>query len=196
MKVIGITGGVGAGKSTVLNLLIQHYNAFIIMADNVAKNVMEVGEKGYLNTIELFGEDILCADGTLDRNKLAHIIFSDPKKRMVINSVIHPLVKNKILEEINRLRIEGKYDYVFIEAALLIEDHYDTICDEFWYIYVPEDIRRKRLSISRGYSDEKINNIFKSQLTEEEYRAACKQVIDNSSSVEDTLTQLVKILQM
>ena len=82
----------------------------------------------------------------------------------------------------------------FLEAALLIEDHYQVICDEFWYIYVPEALRRERLKESRGYSDEKIDSILKSQLTEEEFKNACSQVIDNGKDLDFTLAQLEKLL--
>ena len=96
--------------------------------------------------------------------------------------------------KINELKIAGTYDYVFVEAALLIEDHYDVICDELWYIYVPADMRRQRLKDSRGYSDEKIDSVFKSQLNEEAYKKACINVIDNSKDIEDTMSQIEKLL--
>ena len=196
MKIIGITGGIGSGKSTVLNILEEKYHARIIMADDVAKETMEPGQKGYLKTVEMFGKEILKVDQTIDRMLLANIIFEQPNKRIVLNSIIHPIVKSMILNEINRCRISGEYEYVFVEAALLIEDHYETICDEFWYIYVPADIRRERLKQSRGYSDEKINHILDSQLSKEAYEAACSHLIDNSKDIEHTIKQLENLLQM
>ena len=85
--------------------------------------------------------------------------------------------------------------FLFLEAALLIEEHYDAICDELWYIYTNEDKRRARLIASRGYSNEKIDQIFKSQLSEETYRRACKVVIDNNGTVEQALEQIEKHLR-
>ena len=190
MKVIGITGGVGAGKSTVLSLLEKHFNAYVIQADMVAKETMMKGERGFLQVVDMFGEEILDVTGEIDRRRLAEIIFANPNKRMVLNSLIHPLVKRIILEKINELRIQGLYNYVFVEAALLIEDHYQVICDELWFIYVPQEIRRERLKISRGYSDEKISEIFASQLSDDAFRKACEQEIDNSGAEENTLIQL------
>ena len=90
-------------------------------------------------------------------------MFANPNKRIVLNSITHPLVKKKIMEQIACLKAEDTYEYCFVEAALLIEDHYQTVCDEFWYIYVPETLRRERLKASRGYTDEKIDSILKSQ---------------------------------
>lgn len=87
-------------------------------------------------------------------------------------------------------------DYFFIEAALLIEDHYDTIVDEMWYIYADEDTRRKRLKESRGYSDSKIDDIFASQSSDDVFRRFCSVVIDNSGSIEDTKIQLTELFDV
>lgn len=194
MRVIGITGGVGSGKSSVLKLLKERFNAYILMADDIAKETMCRGNAGYEQVVEMFSEDILDKDKNIDRAKLATIVFHNENKRIVLNSIIHPLVKKIILNKINELKIADTYDYVFVEAALLIEDHYDVICDELWYIYVPADIRRQRLKDSRGYSDEKIDSVFKSQLNEEAYKKACINVIDNSKDIEDTMLQIEKLL--
>lgn len=194
MKVIGITGGVGAGKSTVLDYLEQNFNACILKTDDVGRLLMQKGQKGYEETLEFFGDGILDAHGEINRNMLAEIIFANPNKRMVLNSIIHPLVKRYCLDQINEKRIEGKYDYFFLESALLLDDHYDTIVDELWYISASEDERRKRLKEDRGYSDEKIDGIFASQKKEDEFKRACKVVIDSSGTVENTRAQLVKYL--
>lgn len=194
MKVIGITGGIGSGKSTVLELLETHFHAYIIKADDVAKDIMQPGLEGYKQVVEFFGKEILSADHTINRPLLSQIVFHSPNKRIVLNSIIHPLVKKMIIEKIGALKADEQYDYVFVEAALLIEDHYQVICDEFWYIYVPEQLRRERLKSSRGYSDEKIDSIFQSQLTEEEFRKNCVRVIDNSKDLDFTLGQLEKLL--
>lgn len=194
MKVIGITGGVGSGKSSVLKLLKERFNAYILMADDIAKEIMCRGNAGYEQVVEMFSEDILDKDKNIDREKLATIVFHNKNKRIVLNSIIHPLVKKIILNKINELKIAGTYDYVFVEAALLIEDHYDVICDELWYIYVPADIRRQRLKDSRGYSDEKIDSVFNSQLSEETYRSVCVNTIDNSKDIEYTMSQIEKLL--
>ena len=86
-------------------------------------------------------------------------------------------------------------EWLILEAALLIEEHYDEICDELWYIYTSEENRRLRLKESRGYSDEKIDNIFASQLSEAEYRSACQKCIDNNGTVEHTYMQIEEIIK-
>lgn len=194
MKIIGITGGVGCGKSTVLNLIKENYNAYIIMADDVAKELMLPGKAAYNSVVDVFGTGILEENRQINRPALAKIIFDSPNKRMVLNSIVHPLVKKAIVEKITELKISGVYDYVFVEAALLIEDHYGTFCDEIWYIYAPEQVRRARLKESRGYSDEKIDSMLKSQLTEQEFRNNSQIVVDNGGNVKETLAQLEKLL--
>lgn len=194
MKVIGITGGVGCGKSTVLDIIKDNFNAYIIKADDVAKELMNKGQKGYNEVVEFFGMDILDANREIDRPKLAEIVFNNPNKRMVLNSITHPLVKSEIVNTITNLKIEDTYDYVFVEAALLLEDHYDVFLDEIWYVYAPVDVRKKRLIESRGYSEERIDSMMASQLTENEFRLASDVVVDNSGSKEEVYTSLVKLL--
>lgn len=194
MKVIGITGGVGCGKSTVLELIENNFNAFVIKADDVGKTVLDKGTAGYKNVMELFGEEILLDSGEIDRNRLADIVFHDKKKLMVLNSIVHPLVKKTIVEEMARIRCTDRYDFFVVEAALLLEDHYEVFCDEVWYIYADEKTRKRRLVESRGYSEEKIQGIMKNQLQEEEFRKRCDRIVDNSRTEGETLNQLKKML--
>lgn len=194
MKVIGITGGVGCGKSTVMELLEKNFNAYIIKADDVGKSVLDKGTKGYEQFVGLFGEAFLNEQGEIDRNRLAQTVFHNPNKLIVLNSIVHPLVKKTIVEEMTRIKCMDCYDYFFIEAALLLEDHYEVFCDEIWYIYADADSRRKRLAASRGYTDDKTDSIMKNQLSEEEFRQKCDYVLDNSGSVAETLEQLKKKL--
>jgi dephospho-CoA kinase len=190
MKIIGITGGVGAGKSSVLNYIQQNYKARVIMADLVAHKIEEPGHKCYYRIVETFGSSILNADTTINKQKLAQIVFADDEKRIKLNSIVHPFVKEYIMNEINAERESGKVKFFIIEAALLLEDKYDLICDEIWYIYTTEEMRRERLKIARGYSDEKINLIFNSQLSEEDFKIKCDIVIDNNLSEQETNVQI------
>lgn len=273
MKVIGITGGVGAGKSAILKYISQNYNAEILLADEVAHIVKEPGEICYKPLIELLGEDVLQKneesdltdelqttekpDRTdesqandvkesanesqttkitmkdelqttksdidsnmkqttdlsssqderteniienakqlpkIDRKKMAEKIFSDAVILEKVNQLIHPAVKKYIVDAIERARNEGKLDYFFVEAALLIEDHYDQVVDEMWYIDADPTIRRERLKETRGYSDEKVDAIMATQLSADEYRKHCKVVINNSTTKEAAYEQIDKAL--
>ena len=100
-----------------------------------------------------------------------------------------------VIDEMNRERAAQTHEVLILEAALLIEEHYDEICDELWYIYTTEENRRARLKASRGYSDAHVDRIFASQLSEEEYRRHCRVVIDNNGTLEETLTQTEEALR-
>ncbi len=189
MKIIGVTGGVGAGKSTVLNYLEKRYGAKLILADLVGHEVMEPGHEAYEQVVKVFGQEIVSEDKTIDRKALGAIVFADEKKRMILNRIIHPAVRQEILrrlEEAELLHLSS----VVVEAALFLEENYDAFCDETWYIYTDEKIRRQRLKESRGYSDERIDQIFRSQKTHEEFQKRCLFMIDNNGSEEETFRQI------
>ena len=191
MKFIGITGGVGAGKSAVLDYLATKPGVRVMVADEIAHELMEPGTDCYEQIRKTFpNEDIYKEDGHFDRMKLAKVIFSDEKKRVQMNEIVHPAVKMYVIAEADRGRQEGKPALLVLEAALLIEEHYDEICDELWYIYTREDVREARLMESRGYSREKVQQIFASQLKEAEYRRHCSIVIDNNAGLAEMQHQI------
>ncbi len=195
MKFIGITGGVGAGKSAILNYLAEKKGVRVMLADEIAHDLMEPGTACYERIRDCFGkEDIWAEDGHFDRPKLAAVIFADEKKRDRLNGIVHPAVKEYVIEQAAKERERGEIWLLVLEAALLIEEHYDEICEELWYIYTAEDIRRARLMESRGYSKEKVQHIFDSQLKESEYRSHCRVVIDNNGDLAETYRQIEKAL--
>lgn len=194
MKKIGITGGVGAGKSAVLDYLSSRYGAYICKADDLARTLEEPGHDCYNRLVEEFGNDILKDDGYIDNAKFAEKIFSDSANLGKVNGIVHPAVRQQILNDINELSNKGTDVYI-LEAALLIECGYQDILDEIWYIYVSEENRRCRLKESRGYSDEKIDGIFSSQMTEDEFKKGCKRIIDNNGSLDETKKDIDKHMQ-
>lgn len=189
MKIIGVTGGVGAGKSTVLNYLEKRYGAKLILADLVGHEVMEPGHEAYEQVVKVFGQEIVSEDKTIDRKALGAIVFADEKKRMILNRIIHPAVRQEILRRLEEAELLH-LSYVVVEAALFLEENYNAFCDETWYIYTDEKIRRQRLKESRGYSDERIDQIFRSQKTHEEFQKRCLFMIDNNGSEEETFRQI------
>lgn len=189
MRIIGVTGGVGSGKSSVLNYLSEHFDARVLKADDVDHLLTQPGGECYQKVIDLFGEDIVKKDRSLDRALMADIVFRDKKMLSELNAIIHPAVKEYIRKEIKRAEKE-EYEFFFIEAALLIEDNYDEIYDELWYVYCEEAVRRERLRHDRGYSDKKINSLMANQLSEEEYEAKCDFQLYNSEDVAHTYLQI------
>ena len=194
MKIIGITGGVGSGKSRVLTYLESKYNALICQADHVAWKLQEPGQTCYAKIMDCFGKEILHQDKTINRSKLGKIVFADHEKLIQLNQIMHPAVKEYIVELIEQ---EKKNDtiYFIIEAALLLEEHYNLICDELWYIYCDEKVRRERLKVNRNYTDEKIDSIMASQLPKEIFRKECQIMIDNSGEFEDTCYQIDQVIK-
>ena len=190
MKVIGITGGVGAGKSEILKYLKEKYGAIVIEADKVGHLLMEPGGACYYSIVEKFGSSILNGDQTINRGKLGKIVFADEGLLAELNKIIHPRVKSHIVSEIAKERAYHRTKYFVVEAALLIEDHYDVICDEMWYIHTDASVRAERLKETRGYDDEKIVSICANQKSPEEFRSACQVVIDNSGDLADTQKQI------
>lgn len=189
LRVIGVTGGVGAGKSTVLAWLQEQYQAVVIQADLVGHEVMEPGTKAYQKIVEEFGKGILFPDGKIDRKCLGAIVFSDQEKLKKLNGMIHPAVKEEILRRIEKAA-QNQEHCVVVEAALFLEENYDAFCDETWYIYTNEEKRRERLRVSRGYTEERIDQIFSNQKRHEEFLSRCSDMIDNNGTAEETHRQI------
>jgi dephospho-CoA kinase len=184
MLIIGVTGGMGAGKSRVLAYLENKWNARTVRLDDISRELLAKNGLCYEETIRIFGERIVKPDGNLDRALIAKRIYEDSELRDRLNALVHPAVKAQvrwIAEEMRQLDA----GILVIEAALLIEGGYKEICDELWYIYADEKVRRERLKESRGYTDERIDGTFATQLTDEAFRSRVDFVIDNSGSFED-----------
>lgn len=195
MKTIGITGGVGAGKSLVLNYLQNHYNARVYLADDIANDLKLPGQSCYDKIIELLGRNIIDSEGLIDKNKMAEMIFSHKELLDEVNRIIHPAVKEYVLSQIELERKKGEIDYFILEAALLIEEGYDRILDELWYIHADTSVRSRRLKETRNYTRDKIDHIMASQLSETEFRKHCKVVINNNSDEEALYSQIDHILE-
>lgn len=186
MRIIGITGGIGTGKSTVLHLLEDKYQAYIVEADKLAHELMKPGCVAYNRIVEHFGMKILLKDQTIDRAELGRIVFQNEQELMALNHIVHPQVKQYITSDIAHKRQEGFVKIYVIEAALLIEDGYQDICDELWYIYVEKEERIRRLLAGRGESREKWEAVIANQAPEEFYKKNCEKIVDNSKNLEKT----------
>lgn len=195
MRVIGITGGVGSGKSELLSYIKENYPCEIVRADDLAKELQEPGRVCYAPLVDLLGEDVLDGNGNIIKTAMADKIFGNAGLLEKVNALIHPAVIAEILHRIEIAKEKSKILLFFVEAALLIENGFDKICDEMWYIYVRENVRRERLTRSRGYSQEKITAIMDSQLPESEFRKYCQIVIDNSGSLSESIRQVDRILE-
>lgn len=186
--IIGVMGGVGSGKSTVLNYLGNNYEANIIEADKVAKEVMLPGNDVYNEIVKTFPEVI--ADNKIDSKKLAEIVFNDKEQLEKLNSITHP---GAVKEIVSRIK-SSKNRIIVVESAILLGSGVEQYCDELWFVFCNRDTRIKRLMQTRGYSKEKCISVIESQPADEEYNKVADEFIDNSYSEENTREQIDLIL--
>lgn len=190
MHIIGITGGVGAGKSEVLKIIRESCDCCILLADEVGHLVKEPGEPAYEKLVELLGEDILQPDKKIDKQKMADKIFRDRELLRQVNALLHPAVEQYILEKLRQEERAGKKQFFFVESALLLESRLKEHMEEIWYIHADEAVRKERLREYRQYSEEKIEQIFRSQKQTAEFEKECDTIIDNSGEIEKTRKQI------
>ena len=192
--VIGITGGIGSGKSVVTSLLRDKFDAAVIDTDTIGHEIMEIGKSAYKKVVEIFGNKVIAEDGSIDRKKLGSLVFDNRELLCKLNDIIHPAVEAEVDKRIAEFT-QKKYKYIALETALLIKVRYNRKCDKVWFVYADKDIRLKRLYDNRGIGKEKAGKIFESQNTEEEFRQIADDVIDNSGSEAETEIQIKNILE-
>ena len=181
MMVLGLTGGVGAGKSRILGLFSEDYGAQVIQADLVARELEEPGQPGLTGLVSLFGNEILSPDGTLDRKRFADRIFGNPEALKRVNALIHPLTWNEIKCRIR----ESKADLVVVEAALFDERSRD-ICQYLVYVDTEDEVRIRRLMECLG--------IMKNQADRSRFEELADFVIDNSGPIDAARKQIGQML--
>ncbi len=187
--VIGITGGIGSGKSTILDILHEDFGAEIVQADGIEKLLTAKGGGAYEPVRELFGPQAVLPDGGLDRGYIASQVYADREKLNALEAVIHPAVR----EYLRKKTLEDG-PLLVLEAALPVEAGFKELCDETWYIYVKRETRIERLMRSRGYTRKKCLDIMSNQLTGRQFVLLADRVIDNNGSVENVRKRIHRIL--
>ncbi len=189
--IVGVTGGVGAGKSTVLRLLQGECPCVLLLADDIAKEMMLPGGATYAPLVEAFGTDILNENGEIDKGRFASIIFADETANDRVNAIVHPIVVDYMRETAFRYKEEAdSFCIIAMEAALLIESGLYRDCDRLWYVYASEKVRTERLIESRGYTRKKCRDIMDCQLSEKEFRTLATDVISTEGTLEETWKQV------
>lgn len=177
MLILGLTGNIGCGKSSLSKILMQN-NIDVIDADIISRNIFE--DKELLNLVfENFGENIKNLDGSLDRKALGNIVFNDDQKLVILNGLTHPKIKEKILNKINEIRNIGK-SLVVIDAALLIEGGYLDILDKLIVITCKESIQISRIQLRDNLTKEQAISRMNSQMSQDEKIKYADYIIDNS----------------
>ena len=184
MKTIGLTGGIGSGKSTVSQLL-GELGAFVIDADKVGHEIYQPGKEAWKQVTAAFGQDILAPDQTIDRKKLGAIIFGSDDARKKLNSIVHPLMFKDIDYRIKEKRADGFTKPIVVEAAILIEANWLPLADEVWLIVTNKNAVIERVASQRGLSAKDTEARIASQLSDTERRKYATLVIENDGSLED-----------
>lgn len=193
-KVIGITGSIATGKSTVTKI-IREQGYSVIDADEIAHNLMKKGEQNYQNILDYFGEDILDRNNEVDRKKLGKIVFNNPDKLKILNKLTHKNIFNKIKEMASKIDEE----FVFLDIALLFElssnEDFDIEFNEIWVVFTKPEDQLKRLMSRNNISQEDALSKIKSQLSIEEKVKLADVIIDNNSSLEELRKNVLERLR-
>jgi dephospho-CoA kinase len=192
-QVIGITGGIASGKSSVSQFIQTELKATVIDADLAARAVVEPGEDAYYQVIQVFGEEILQADGSINRAKLGEIIFNDKDKRLILNSIVHPAVRQEMLKQKEAAFQRGE-TAVFMDIPLLFESKLTSMVDHTLLVYVDEIVQKERLMKRNGYTDAEAIARIQSQMPLAEKKILADAVIDNNGDFTETERQVKEVL--
>ncbi|KON70367.1 dephospho-CoA kinase [Peribacillus butanolivorans] len=191
-QIIGITGGIASGKSSV-SLYIQELGFTIVDADVASRAVVEPGEEAYHQVVKAFGEDILLVDGNIDRVKLGSIIFHDQEKRLLLNSIVHPAVRNWMRLKTEKALAAGE-ETVFMDIPLLFESKLTFMVEKTLLVYVDERVQLERLMNRNGLSETDALARIHSQMPLADKKVLADAVIDNNGNLEETKKQVKTVL--
>ena len=194
MKVIGLTGGTGSGKSVVSKSLLAA-GAVIVDADRIAHEIILKGEPAYHEIIEYYGTGILDAEGNIIRKKLGEIVFNDKEKLAFLNQCTHKYITAEVKRQIAEAKEAGTAKAIIVDAPLLLEAKLETVCDLVWVVYADPEVRAQRVMARDGITYELAKARIANQKSWEEYRAAADAVIDNSKDLVHLEKQLDEILK-
>ncbi|WP_274790538.1 dephospho-CoA kinase [Vibrio harveyi] len=187
--VIGLTGGIASGKTTVANLFKQQFKIDIVDADIVAREVVEPGTPGLNAIIEHFGTDIVRDDQTLDRAKLREKIFSNPEEKAWVNGLLHPMIREKMIEDLEQVTS----DYALLVVPLLVENKLDSLCDRVLVVDVEPQAQISRTVKRDNVSEEQAKAILASQASREQRLALADDVVKNNPDDPDLLLQITDL---
>ena len=193
MLVIGITGTIGSGKSTVAGFL-RELGARVIDADEVGHEVYLQGSPGWKALVEAFGEKVLAPDGAVDRKKLGEIVFKNPAALAKLNCIVRPLISEEVQSRLKELR-KKRARVVVLEAALLIEAGWGPLVDEIWVTIAHESIIYQRLKTNRQFTREQIQARIKAQLPVAEQLKCATRVIDTNVPLDKLKAEVARLWQ-
>ncbi len=183
--VIGITGGIGSGKSAVCEILQIKFNAYFLKEYDIAKEIMLPGTEVFRKIVDFFGKDILAEDGSIESGRLGEIVFNNPEKLEKLNSFVHCEVFNNVMKQINEIKSTDKNPLIVVESALPEEAAFEKFCDEIWVVLSTLEDRIGRLKEKRNYSGKKALSVINRQMADEEFAELADFVIYNTGTKED-----------
>lgn len=192
MLTIGLTGGIGSGKSTVAKMLAE-MGAPVLDADKVGHSIYAPGGPAYDGVLAAFGREILAPDGTVDRKKLGPVVFADPAALKRLNAIVHPKMFQRMGEMVREMRERGERMPIVIEAAILIEANWQPLFDEIWLVTASRERVIERIKRDRGMAPEQTEARIKAQLSDEERSRHATLVIENNGTVEELREQVAKL---
>jgi dephospho-CoA kinase len=194
MLTIGVTGGIGSGKSTVTKFL-EELGAPIIDADKVGHVIYAPDGPAYSEVIAAFGRGILAPDGTIDRRKLGPIVFADADALKRLNSIVHPKMFTRMHEMIGHLRANGERNPIVVEAAILIEANWQALFDEIWLVIASKAQVVERIERDRGLKPEQTEARIRAQLSDEERQKHSTLVITNNGTIGELREKVAQLWQ-
>lgn len=194
MLTIGLTGGIGSGKSAVAAMLAQ-LGAPILDADKVGHAIYQPGGPAYTDVVAAFGEGILAADRTVDRKKLGPLVFGDPAALKRLNSIVHPKMLAQMREMVAEMRRNGERRPIVIEAAILIEANWQPLCDEIWLVTAPPEQVIMRVERQRGMQRAQTEARISAQLSNDERRKHASLVVENNGTLDELRAKIAALWQ-
>ena len=188
MKIVGLTGGISSGKSTVSSYFKQ-LEIPVIDADEVARKVVEPNSQGAIEIRKTFGSDVFEEDGSLNRQKLGALIFSNAENRQKLDELLQPLIKIMILDEIEEHRQKGE-NMIVLDLPLLFEKQYEELCEEIIVVYIPRELQLERLMRRNQYTKQEALSRIDSQLSIEEKRKRATVLLDNQGTIQQLYQQV------
>lgn len=191
--VVGLTGGMGSGKSTVARMLVER-GAHVIDADQVAREVVAPGEPALEELRRRFGDDVIGEDGTLDRAALAAVAFADEEQRQALNAITHPRIAERIVERVRSFSAPpGQPDLIVLDHPLLVETGQAAAMEAVVVVLAPVDVRVQRLAAGRGIDPDDARARIASQADDDQRRAVATHVIDNSGDLARLEAQVERV---
>jgi dephospho-CoA kinase len=182
VKIVGLTGGIGSGKSTASKIL-EELGAVVIHADLVGHQVYRPQTEGWHRVVEAFGTSIVQADGCIDRKRLGALVFGDPHALARLNAIVHPLIFAEIQRQLDALRAAGRVEPVVVEAAILVEANWLALVDDVWLVTASREAVIQRIAGERGLTPAEVGARINAQLNDAQRRRFAHVVIENTGSV-------------